>query len=229
MSAFPLASRFGLARGFDVYDDRFLQRRGGAWALRRGAAQAPRTVVGRPASGWPTGAGAAFLWVHLYEPHFPYRASGAFRLALPGRPLRRRGGGDGCRARARCIGPLLGRGPVRANARRASPATTANRGASTGRRPTGSSPTKGRSACRSSSIVRASCGPRRVDGPVRHVDIVPTVLDAIAAAGSGGPGRPEPARPSSDGASSPALVFRGPVGDDESSLGARSTAWSGTG
>jgi arylsulfatase A-like enzyme/Tfp pilus assembly protein PilF len=70
VSAFPLDARFGLARGFDIYDDRlsesprpaFLeQERAGAATVARARAwlDAPHD---RP----------TFCWVHLYEPHFPY-------------------------------------------------------------------------------------------------------------------------------------------------------------
>jgi choline-sulfatase len=71
VSAFPLESRFGLGRGFDAYDDRF-------------ADAAPRptflvqerngTETVKLARQWLDAAGDArwFCWVHLYEPHFPY-------------------------------------------------------------------------------------------------------------------------------------------------------------
>ena len=69
VSAFPLDRRFGLQRGFDVYDD-----------------QLPRTSAGRPLnerSGADTALRAItwlqahrterfFLWVHFFEPHAPY-------------------------------------------------------------------------------------------------------------------------------------------------------------
>ena len=72
VSAFPLDSRFGLSRGFDVYDDRFVdalprpamleQERPGAATI----AAAQRWLQAQnPSEPW-------FCWVHLYEPHFPY-------------------------------------------------------------------------------------------------------------------------------------------------------------
>jgi arylsulfatase A-like enzyme/Flp pilus assembly protein TadD len=70
VSAFPVVSRFGLARGFDEYDDRlssaarpaFLeQERAGVETVARARAW----LDGDP--GKPT-----FCWVHLYEPHYPY-------------------------------------------------------------------------------------------------------------------------------------------------------------
>jgi arylsulfatase A-like enzyme/Tfp pilus assembly protein PilF len=71
ISAFPLDSRFGLDRGFDEYDDRFVgvhpqaafvvQERTGAETVTLARAWLDRPDP-RP----------AFCWVHLYEPHFPY-------------------------------------------------------------------------------------------------------------------------------------------------------------
>jgi len=71
ISAFPLDSRFGLDRGFDVYEDSFVDvDRGGALLFqeRPGA----RTVA--LAREWlARGDGRPSLcWVHVYDPHFPY-------------------------------------------------------------------------------------------------------------------------------------------------------------
>jgi arylsulfatase A-like enzyme len=69
VSAFPLDRRFGLARGFDVYDD-----------------ELPRTTDGRPLNERPgaqtvdraiewlraRSESRLFLWVHLFDPHAPY-------------------------------------------------------------------------------------------------------------------------------------------------------------
>ena len=73
ISAFPLDSRFGLARGFDVYDDGFVDAAPRPAFLeqeRRGAetvAAAARWIDERRNDGGPW-----FAWVHLYEPHYPY-------------------------------------------------------------------------------------------------------------------------------------------------------------
>jgi arylsulfatase A-like enzyme/Flp pilus assembly protein TadD len=73
VSAFPLDRRFGLARGFDVYDDelprdgngRPLNERTGADTVTRAAAWLAAHRQGR-----------FFLWVHLFEPHAPYGNAG---------------------------------------------------------------------------------------------------------------------------------------------------------
>src|SRR5688572_13694545 len=78
VSAFPLDSRFGLARGFDEYDDRFVDAtaRRAMLEQERGG---PATVAA--ATRWIGSQDAAspwFCWVHLYEPHFPYAAPPPF-------------------------------------------------------------------------------------------------------------------------------------------------------
>jgi arylsulfatase A-like enzyme/Flp pilus assembly protein TadD len=77
VSAFPLESRFGLARGFDVYEDRFADA-----APRPTFAVQERagTETVRIAREWidAAGEGKWFCWVHLYEPHFPYEASSSY-------------------------------------------------------------------------------------------------------------------------------------------------------
>src|SRR3954447_19292012 len=67
VSAFPLDARFGLTRGFDVYDDHFSKNENTAVAFRvperRGAdtVAAALAWIARDTSPW-------FAWVHVYEP-----------------------------------------------------------------------------------------------------------------------------------------------------------------
>jgi arylsulfatase A-like enzyme/Tfp pilus assembly protein PilF len=90
VGAFVLDARFGLNRGFDVYDDKYGEKHEGdategaerqagevvkpatAWIL--GAA--PRgSIAGPAAAGIQNGTASPwFAWVHLYDPHEPYRA-----------------------------------------------------------------------------------------------------------------------------------------------------------
>ena len=64
VSAFALARRFGLGRGFDVYDEDF-----GSDRAERNAKETTDRVVQflTQRSERPL-----FLWVHYYDPHFPY-------------------------------------------------------------------------------------------------------------------------------------------------------------
>ncbi len=71
-----LDSRFGLDKGFDVYDDDFKIR--GAMKFFE-AERSAEVVVGR-AIGWLQKAQPPwFLWVHLFDPHFPYEPPEPFR------------------------------------------------------------------------------------------------------------------------------------------------------
>jgi choline-sulfatase len=64
VAAFPLDRRFGLDRGFDLYDDRYPR----ALGERRGD-----EVVAGAVEWWRSHADRRrFLWVHLYDPHAPY-------------------------------------------------------------------------------------------------------------------------------------------------------------
>ena len=82
VSSFILDRRYGLARGFDVYDDRMqgaqaqvlaleAERRGDRTALALGAWLA-RQASTAPGSPW-------FAWLHLYDPHEPYSPPLPFR------------------------------------------------------------------------------------------------------------------------------------------------------
>jgi arylsulfatase A-like enzyme/Tfp pilus assembly protein PilF len=69
IGAFPLDSRFGLDRGFDVYDDAFGAQVGleGEFKERRAS------EVIRAAAAWISSqTGAWFCWIHLWDPHAPY-------------------------------------------------------------------------------------------------------------------------------------------------------------
>jgi arylsulfatase A-like enzyme len=93
VGAFVLDARFGLSRGFDTYDDRVggdtgpitfgfaersadrVTRLAGDWILGATSPQplAP-TAQSAAASPQPPAAGPWFAWVHLFDPHAPYRA-----------------------------------------------------------------------------------------------------------------------------------------------------------
>ncbi len=85
VAAFPLDSRFGLARGFDVYDDDFgaeAHEQLFSYSERRGS-----EVVTRAAGWWRQHDGERrFLWVHLFDPHAPYAPPEPFRSRFARRP-----------------------------------------------------------------------------------------------------------------------------------------------
>ena len=107
-----------------------------------------------------------FAWLHLYDPHEPYRPPRPFRDLFAERPVRRR---DRLRRRDPRLGarpPARGR-PARPHAGRGDRATTARAWASTARRRTRCSSTKARSACRSCCGGRGSFPPGRVVSDAR--------------------------------------------------------------
>lgn len=81
VSSFSVDSRFGLDRGFDVYDDTFEaeQPLKGANAERRAEPTFARF------SAWLAGLGSRrfFAWVHYYDPHLPYDPPAPFRQGHP--------------------------------------------------------------------------------------------------------------------------------------------------
>jgi arylsulfatase A-like enzyme/Flp pilus assembly protein TadD len=82
VGAFILDARFGLNRGFDVYDDRMLGSGSDLEVVQRNAEQ-----VLAPAYDWITGAQPSvashqppwFAWIHLYDPHEPYTPPEPYR------------------------------------------------------------------------------------------------------------------------------------------------------
>ena len=70
VGAFVLDARFGLNRGFETYDDRYDESN-----TTTDSAERRGEDVIKPAAAWIlAGAGPWFAWVHLYDPHDPYRA-----------------------------------------------------------------------------------------------------------------------------------------------------------
>jgi choline-sulfatase len=87
VGAFVLDARFGLTRGFDVYDDRYGEKHEGD--LTEGAERRAEDVI-KPALAYihqPSAIGHLpsashqpwFVWVHLYDPHEPYAAPEPWR------------------------------------------------------------------------------------------------------------------------------------------------------
>jgi len=177
VSGFPLASRFGLGRGFEVYDDSFVGARARP-AFFEQERPGPQTVA--LARRWldATGGAPSFCWVHLFEPHYPYQPPQPFAARFRDRPY------DGEVATAdAALGPLLE--PLLASGRggRTLVVLTADHGESLGEH---GEATHGIFAYEATLRVPlvlyqpTRLAPRRVKAPVRHVDILPTVLDALS-------------------------------------------------
>jgi arylsulfatase A-like enzyme len=78
VSAFTLARRFGLARGFDVYDDELQAGR-----AERAARETTDQVLAHLRQQSPQ---PLFLWVHYYDPHTPYNPPEPFRSRYRKKP-----------------------------------------------------------------------------------------------------------------------------------------------
>jgi arylsulfatase A-like enzyme/Tfp pilus assembly protein PilF len=91
VSSFALARRFGLARGFDVYDDELPGGRPERTSqettdraiefLRKQGGKLPASDTPHPTPHSPL-----FLWVHYYDPHYPYTPPEPFRSRYPKQP-----------------------------------------------------------------------------------------------------------------------------------------------
>lgn len=175
VSAFPLDSRFGLARGFDVYDDQlgpsarptFLEQE------RPGPATVARALDWlRGQAGHPV-----FCWVHVYEPHYPYAPPEPYASRFRGHPY----DGDVAAADA-ALGPLLD--PILASGKdaRTLVVLTADHGESLGEH---GEATHGIFAYEATLRVPLILylprrfGARVVRATARHVDLLPTILEAL--------------------------------------------------
>jgi len=74
VAAYVLSSKFGLAQGFDAYDDAL----GSGDLLRTFTSEIPAAEVFRRFRRWldRRGRGRFFAWVHFYDPHLPYAPPG---------------------------------------------------------------------------------------------------------------------------------------------------------
>ena len=175
VSAFVLDSRFGLARGFEVYDDRL----GGAQT--RAAFVVPerpgRETVAAAARWIESLRGARFFaFVHLYEPHFPYAPPPPFDVRFPGAPYQ----GEVAAADAALeplLAPILEKGGGRVLV-----VVTSDHGESLGEHGEATHGLFAYEATVRVPLVLYAPGilrPSVVRTPARHVDVLPTVLDAL--------------------------------------------------
>ena len=182
VSAFPLDTRFGLSHGFDVYDDRYgksqertafrMPERPGAETVRRaldwiGDLTHQTDPADRP---W-------FAWVHLYEPHFPYTPPQPFATRFQSTPYAGEVAAADA-ALASLVTPFIDQGA----SGRTLIVLTGDHGEGLGDH---GEMTHGLFAYEATLhiplIVFAPSflPPRVVDAPVRHVDVLPTILDAV--------------------------------------------------
>jgi len=176
VSAFPLDSRFGLDEGFEAYDDRL-----GGREIRTAflIPQRAGTATVDAALAWQGAhrAERTFTFVHVYEPHFPYDPPEPFATRFRGREYQ----GEVAAADAaleRLLRPILEQGARS----RTLVVFTADHGEGLGDH---GELTHGIFAYESTlhvPLVLYAPGllvPGVVKAPVRHVDLLPTILDAL--------------------------------------------------
>jgi arylsulfatase A-like enzyme/Flp pilus assembly protein TadD len=83
VAGYPLDSRFGLAQGFNFYDDRFESSERPKEGFRERKAEAvvtaARDLLPKLSEPW-------FLWLHVFDPHNPYSPPEPFLTKYAGRP-----------------------------------------------------------------------------------------------------------------------------------------------
>jgi len=181
VGGFPVTKRFGLAPGFDVYDDQMPELTG---ALAISMPERPAGQVVARAIDW-IGAqqNRFFSWVHVFDPHSPYEPPEPHRAAHAAQPYH----GEVAWT-DQALGPLFEK--LRTLSRPTLVIVTADHGESLGDH---GELTHGMFAYEPTLrvpliVATIEAGERRgltraesrgvvIDAPARHVDIAPTVLE----------------------------------------------------
>jgi arylsulfatase A-like enzyme/Flp pilus assembly protein TadD len=177
VGAFPLDARFGLARGFDLYDDRYPEGsevEGFRLVERRGD-----EVVAAGLAWWRRHEGERrFLWVHLFDPHAPYEPPEPFASRYADAPYL----GEVAAVDA-FLAPLLHQ-VLDVDDKPAMVVFTSDHGESLGEH---GELTHGLFAYEATLhvplVVRApGLAPGEIEAPARHIDVLPTLLDGAGLA-----------------------------------------------
>ncbi len=192
VGAFPVHSRFGLNQGFDTYDDRFGETRAPTEFVMP---ERPASVVVPLARDWIAKhrGGRWFVWVHVFDPHAPYLPPPPFDQQYAGRPYY----GEVAATDA-ALAPLLD--DVRAAERPTLVVVTGDHGEALGDHGEASHGLFAYESTLRVPLIISEMGPATAghdgnndarpvlpdprggevsDVPVRHVDILPTILDAL--------------------------------------------------
>jgi arylsulfatase A-like enzyme/tetratricopeptide (TPR) repeat protein len=178
VGGFPLTKRFGLTPGFEIYDDRIPELKGDiTFTMPERRAD---EVVGAAVDWIGRQTRRTFAWVHLFDPHAPYAPPEEYRATYASQPY------DGEVAWVdRALQPLFDR--LMTLGRPTLVIVTSDHGESLGEH---GEMTHGMFAYESTLrvpliIARVMPGGVRtsrgvvIDAPARHVDIAPTVLQAV--------------------------------------------------
>lgn len=177
VAAFPLDRQFGLAQGFDVYSD--VVGRGGAQGEFTFAERRAEEVVAEARAWIGQQAGRWLAWVHVFDPHASYSPPPPFDARYTGEPY----AGEVAYV-DHALGPLLD--AVRGSTRPTTVVVTADHGEGLGDHGEATHGTFAYESTLKVPLIVAQVGPgtegargRAVDAPVRHIDIVPTLVDLL--------------------------------------------------
>jgi len=177
VGGYPVHSRFGLNVGFDVYDDHF----GDEHASDFNMPERPASAVVPLAASWISArAGSSwFAWVHVFDPHAPYRPPAPFDAQYAAEPYF----GEVAAVDA-ALAPLLDQ--VRASSRPTLVIVTGDHGEGLGDHGELSHGIFAYESTLRIPLIIAELGRGTAARPAevssvsaRHVDIVPTILDAV--------------------------------------------------
>jgi arylsulfatase A-like enzyme/Flp pilus assembly protein TadD len=177
VSAFPLDSRFGLDRGFDLYEDSFAEVGELPTFLEQERPGAETVALARRWLEEQQGS-PVFCWVHLFDPHFPYAPGEPYGARFPDSAYLGEVAATDA-ALAPLLEPLLEAGEHG----RTLVVLTSDHGESLGEH---GEATHGIFAYEATLRVPlvlywpALLEPAVVSEPVRHVDVMPTVLEALS-------------------------------------------------
>jgi arylsulfatase A-like enzyme/Flp pilus assembly protein TadD len=182
VGGFPLDRRFGLTPGFDVYDDRMTRTGATGEPTER---ERPADAVVKAAVEW-IGAqqGKWFAWVHVYDPHEPYEPPGDWRARFGSDPYL----GEVSWTDA-ALGPLFER--LESLPRPTLVVATADHGESLGDHGERTHSLFAYEATLRVPLILAEVTKdtkdakdtkgRAIETPVRHVDLLPTLLESAGA------------------------------------------------
>ncbi|CAN5872361.1 hypothetical protein BH18ACI5_BH18ACI5_23890 [soil metagenome] len=175
VGGFPLDQRFGLATGFDIYDDKLIATPGAETAEgeRRADVVVQSTLdwIGRQPAKW-------LSWVHVYDPHAPYAPPKEWSDRFPADPyLAEVSWTD------HALGPLFDR--LAALSRPTLVIVTADHGESLGDHGEATHSLFAYESTLRVPLIVAEVRPGKaanqglaVHTPVRHVDLLPTILES---------------------------------------------------
>ena len=177
VGAFPLDARFGLNQGFDLYDDNYGKGQASVGFVvqeRRAGA-----VLASASKWWSENDGRKrFLWVHLYDPHAPYSSPEPYATEFRRNPYL---------GEISYVDDELSKAlkPILASSPDALVIVTADHGESLGEHGERTHGLFTYEATLKVPLVvsRRGMTHRTVAEPARHIDIVPTILEAAGVAG----------------------------------------------